>query len=112
MTLKLVLYAWLVAVFGILIFLFVIAPGKILSKLIKGEKISRKTTYSYYQVIKTSAIFSLVFTVISLAVYLESQSSELSITMFVFFQACTISGCLRILHLEKLSKDSGAKKQN
>lgn len=68
-------------------------------KIRKG-KINRADTYSYAQVLRMGVRSSFFAIIISLIVYLFSNSLEVTITLGIFFLSCIVAGCLYGLFLE------------
>lgn len=112
MTIKLVTYLWAIAILGSIILLFIYAPIKVITKFIKGERFEKKKTYSFSKVIKFSIITAIVSAAISAIIYLETKSAELSLTLFVFFMACNVSGLIRTLVNQSHLKGQGAIKED
>ncbi len=112
MTVKLVIYIWELATLVALILLFIYLPVVSIIKFINGDKFSTRRSYSYVKTVKFSIIASIIFLLISILIYLETQSKELSITFFVFFESCTLAGLIKNLNMESHLKNRGAKKDD
>jgi Na+/proline symporter len=85
---------------------------KLLIKWIRGEKIEWVRTYSYKRVIKISLISVVIASGLSLYIHYETGSTEVSLTLFIFFLACIIGGTIRSLLMEEHTKSRGGVKED
>ena len=87
-----------------------IAFAIIVESKIRAGKIKRADTYSYKGVIIMGIRSIFIAIIISLLVYLFSNSIEVTISLCIFFLACIISGCLYGLFFGYQIKRRGGRK--
>jgi uncharacterized membrane protein len=87
-----------------------IAYAIIVNYKIRTGKIKRDNTYSYRTVIKMGIRSSFIAVVVSLLIYLVSDSFEVTISLGILFMVCIAGGCLYGLLLEYQVKRRGGKR--
>jgi hypothetical protein len=97
--LKLLIIAYIIAV-SVSIFYLAIKLIGLLVRALKGEKIERRSAYSYGSVLKFGLISAIVLSAVSIFIYDVTDSFEVAITLFVFFIALTIAATIRTLLTE------------
>jgi hypothetical protein len=87
-----------------------IAYAIIVNYKIRKGRIKRADTYSYKAVINMGSRSAFVAIVVSLIIYLVSDSFEATITLGIFFIVCIAAGCLYGCLLEYQVKRRGGKR--
>jgi len=77
----------------------------------RPEKIECNRTYSYKNVIRFSLFSVVIVSGLSLYIHYETGSTEASLTLFIFFLACILSGTIKCLLREKQIKRRGGTKE-
>jgi uncharacterized membrane protein YbhN (UPF0104 family) len=85
---------------------------ELLIRIMKGEKIEWRATYSYKQVIKVCLNSVIITSLISIYIYHVTESLEVSISLFVIFIVFIISGTIRSLLTEQHIKGSGGRRDD
>jgi len=96
----------LIIIFLIIGVVFVI----IINLKIKKGKLNLVDTYSYKAVFKRSILHFFVVLIISLLIYLFSNSIEVTISVGVFLLFCVVGGCIYGLLWESQTKRRGGHK--
>jgi hypothetical protein len=95
----------------IIIFLFFVVGFTIIVNIkIKQGKLNLVDTYSYKTVFKRSILHFFIVLIISLLIYLFSNSIEAAISLGVLLLAGVVAGCLYGLLWESQTKRRGGKK--
>ncbi len=91
---KFLIILWLVLfIFFVLFLLYSLA--RILISLLKGEKIYFEHKLSFKGMGKTIFISFLVSSAIGYCIFLETNSFEVSLTLYIFLLVCLMSGFIR-----------------
>ena len=107
--LKLLIIAYIIALSVSILYLAIKLIG-LLVKVLKGERIEWRTTYSFGSVLKFSLIGAIVLSAISFYIYHVTDSFEVAITLFVFFMALNIAATIRTLLTEDHIRSRGGTK--
>lgn len=106
----------LVITFAVLILLLLIYLSIISFKLftiwIRGEFTVKVRNYSYKRVVRISLISVVIASGLSLYIYYETGSTEVSLTLFIFFLACILAGTIKSLQMEEHAKSRGGIKED
>ena len=85
---------------------------KLLIKWVRGEKIEWVRTYSYKKVLRVSLVSVAIASGLSLYIHYATGSTEVSLTLFIFFLACIIGGTIRSLLMQEHTKSRGGVKED
>lgn len=89
-----------------LVFVFII------NLKVKKGKLNLVNTYSYKAVFKRSIIHFFIVLIVSLLIYLFSNSMEVTISIGVFLSLCVVAGCIQCLLWENHTKNRGGRKMD
>jgi O-antigen/teichoic acid export membrane protein len=78
--------------------------------MIRKGKLKRPETYSYKAVVQEGLRWCLFVLIVSILIYIFSNSLDASLTVGIFLLLCVLSGCIKSIFVERQIKKRGGQK--